>query len=77
MKVHASVEFIGNMYVCDQCEFNDLYLELKCYVTLMSLTVIYQNTKSEKIELLFVIIMLIILTIRVFWYLLSALYNIF
>ena len=65
------------MYVCDQCEFNDLYLELKRYVTLMSLTVIYQNTKSEKIELLFVIIMLIILTIRVFWYLLSALYNIF
>ena len=54
------------MYVCDQCKFNDLYLELKCYATLMSITVTYQNSKSEKIELLFVIIMLIILTIRVF-----------
>ena len=77
MKVHASVEFIGNMYVCDQRKFNDLYLELKCYVTLMGLTVTYQNTKIEKIELLFVIIMLIILTIRAFWHLLSALYNVF
>ena len=54
------------MYVCDQRKFNDLYLELKCYVTLMGLTVTYQNTKIEKIELLFVIIMLIILTIRAF-----------